>query len=229
MTHIYCVEDDASIRELIVYTLNASGFSAEGFECADAFFTALKKDVPKLVLLDLMLPDTDGMEILRMLRSNKHTNDLPVILLTAKSDRIDKIKGLDAGADDYITKPFDVLELISRIKAVLRRSQKNAFSAEKAQLFCGSITVDVSSHKVYVDENEIPLTYKEYELLSLLITNKNTVLSRNVLMNEIWGVNFEGETRTVDVHIRTLRQKLGDAGHLIETVRNVGYRVTDNV
>lgn len=228
MTRVYCVEDDASIRELIVYTLSASGFTAEGFDSADAFFAALKDEMPKLVLLDLMLPDTDGMEILQALRANARTKDLPVILLTAKSDRIDKIKGLDAGADDYITKPFDVLELISRIKAVLRRSEKSV-SVEKPQLSCGNINIDSSSHKVYVDGAETPLTYKEYELLSLLITNKNTVLSRSVLMNKIWGVDFEGETRTVDVHIRTLRQKLGDAGHLIETVRNVGYRVTDNV
>lgn len=228
MINIYCVEDDTSIRELIVYTLSASGFCIKGFDCADAFFEALKIETPNLVLLDLMLPDTDGMEILRSLRSDERTENLPVILLTAKSDRINKIKGLDSGADDYITKPFDVLELISRVKALLRRSEKS-FSAKKAQLSLGNITVDLSSHKVYVGKDEVLLTYKEYELLSLLITNKNTVLSRNVLMNKIWGTDFEGETRTVDVHIRTLRQKLGESSRLIETVRNVGYRVTDNV
>lgn len=228
MMNIFCVEDDTSIRELIVYTLSASGFLAKGFDCADSFFAALKEETPHLVLLDLMLPDTDGMEILRCLRSNEKSRDLPVILLTAKSDRIDKIKGLDAGADDYITKPFDVLELISRIKAVLRRSEKAAPS-QKAQLSCGDITINLSSHKVFAGGSEVMLTFKEYELLCLLITNKNTVLSRSVLMNKIWGIDFEGETRTVDVHIRTLRQKLGQSSRVIETVRNVGYRVTDNV
>lgn len=229
MTRIYCVEDDASIRELIIYTLNASGFSAEGFDCADAFFSRLKeRELPHLVLLDLMLPDTDGMEILKILRTNSKTRHLPVILLTAKSDRIDKIKGLDSGADDYITKPFDVLELISRIKAVLRRSE-NAVAESSSSLSCGKIVIEPSSHKVYTDGKEVILTYKEYEILSLLISNKNTVLSRNVLMNKVWGIDFEGETRTVDVHIRTLRQKLGECGQIIETVRNVGYRVTDNV
>lgn len=228
MMNIFCVEDDTSIRELIVYTLSASGFLAKGFDCADSFFAALKEETPHLVLLDLMLPDTDGMEILRCLRSDEKSRDLPVILLTAKSDRIDKIKGLDAGADDYITKPFDVLELISRIKAVLRRSEK-ADPSQKEQLSCGDITINLSSHKVFAEGSEVMLTFKEYELLCLLITNKNTVLSRSVLMNKIWGIDFEGETRTVDVHIRTLRQKLGQSSRVIETVRNVGYRVTDNV
>lgn len=227
MSRIYCVEDDTSIRELIVYTLNASGFSAEGFECADAFFAAMKKESPNLVLLDIMLPDIDGMEILRILRSSSDTAELPVIMLTAKSDRLDKIKGLDCGADDYITKPFDILELISRIKAVLRRSKENKPMDSKVCL--GNIVIDSSSHKVYVNGRETALTYKEYELLNTLILNKNTVMSRDVLLNKIWGIDFDGETRTLDVHIRTLRQKLGNEGQLIETVRNVGYRVTDNV
>ena len=229
MTHIYCVEDDASIRELIVYTLNASGFCAEGFDCADSFFEALKSEVPALVLLDIMLPDVDGMQILNTLRENGKTKDLPIIMLTAKSDRLDKIKGLDFGADDYITKPFDILELISRIRAVLRRSSNKPADNTSSLLTCGIVSVDTSSHRVYVSGNEIVLTYKEFELLSLLILNKNTVLSRNSLLNKIWGIDFDGETRTVDVHIRTLRQKLGKSGDLIETVRNVGYRVTDNV
>lgn len=228
MTTVYCVEDDSSIRELIIYTLNASGFFAKGFDCADSFFEALKECVPELVLLDIMLPDTDGMEILRILRSNDKTASIPVILLTAKSDRIDKIKGLDSGADDYITKPFDILELISRIRAVLRRSEKTS-EKSSASLSCGSISIDTVCHKIYASNKEIALTYKEYELLKYLITNKNAVITRNTLMNKVWGIDFEGETRTVDVHIRTLRQKLGEAGAIIETVRNVGYRVTDNV
>lgn len=226
MTKVFCVEDDASIRELIVYTLTASGFCAEGFDCAVSFFSALKNDTPNIVLLDIMLPDMDGMEILKKIRSDKATALLPVILLTAKSDRLDKIKGLDLGADDYITKPFDILELVSRIKAVLRRS--NLVSSSD-NLSCNEITINTSSHKVFSGGKEIILTYKEYELLKFLIENKNSVLSRSVLMNKIWGTDFEGETRTVDVHIRTLRQKLGSSGNIIETVRNVGYRVMDNV
>lgn len=227
MIQIYCVEDDASIRELLVYTLNASGFCAQGFESAHGFFQAVEKSLPQLVLLDIMLPDTDGMEILKMLRSEASTEKIPVIMLTAKSDRLDKIKGLDSGADDYITKPFDILELISRIRAILRRSDNTAADTPKLQ--CGNITINPSSHKVYVSGEEIPLTYKEYELLNILITNKGKVLNRSFLMDKVWGINFEGETRTLDVHIRSLRQKLSDSAKHIETVRNVGYRVSDNV
>lgn len=225
MNRIYCVEDDTSIRDLVVYTLNASGFSAEGFECSDAFFAAMEKEIPDLALLDIMLPGTDGMQILSSIRNNKDTSSLPVIMLTAKSDRLDKIKGLDSGADDYITKPFDILELLSRIKAVLRRSVKD----EVSSLSCKGIRLDVSSHKVFSGSAEVVLTYKEYEVLFLLLSNKNKVVTRSVLLDKVWGIDFEGETRTVDVHIRTLRQKLGENGHLIETVRNVGYRVTEDV
>ena len=228
MITIHCVEDDSSIRELIVYTLNASGFYAIGYDCADSFFSGLENSLPDLVLLDIMLPDMDGMDILRSLRESPKTESLPVILLTAKSDRIDKIKGLDSGADDYITKPFDILELISRIRAILRRSEK-IHTDKQTKLVCGILEIDTLSYKVYVNQKEVILTYKEYELLRFLISNSNAVVSRNTLMNEVWGMDFQGETRTVDVHIRTLRQKLGDAGYLIETVRNVGYRVTDNV
>ncbi len=228
MIRIYCVEDDSSIRELITYTLNASGFSAAGFEYARDFFSEIENTLPNLVLLDLMLPDMDGMEILKKLRSDSKTENLPIILLTAKNDRLDKIKGLDFGADDYITKPFDILELLSRIRAVLRRSERKEGIASSA-LSCGDITINILSHKVYISGNEIALTFKEYELLLFLIQNKNTAMSRSVLMNKIWGIDFEGETRTLDAHIRSLRQKLGKSGHLIETVRNVGYRVTDNV
>ena len=228
MIRICCVEDDASIRDLITYTLNASGFSAVGFEYAHEFFEEIGQTLPQLVLLDLILPDMDGMEILKKLRSDSKTENLPIILLTAKNDRLDKIKGLDFGADDYITKPFDILELLSRIRAVLRRSERKD-SITSPDLCCGNITINTLSHKVYIAGNEVALTFKEYELLSFLIQNKNIAMSRSVLMNKIWGMDFEGETRTVDAHIRSLRQKLGSSAQLIETVRNVGYRVTDNV
>ncbi len=227
MIQIFCVEDDASIRELLIYTLNASGFCAQGFESAHDFFEEVEKSLPQLILLDIMLPDTDGMEILKILKSKSRTAQIPVIMLTAKGDRLDKIKGLDSGADDYVTKPFDILELISRVRAVLRRSSQ--FSSQKNQLSCGKITIDTSSHKVYTDGTEVILTYKEYELLSILISNKGCVISRSLLLDKVWGIDFEGETRTLDVHIRSLRQKLGDSAKYIETVRNVGYRVSENV
>lgn len=228
MIRICCVEDDSSIRDLITYTLNASGFSAVGFEYSRDFFSEIENTLPNLVLLDLMLPDMDGMEILKKLRSDSRTENLPIILLTAKNDRLDKIKGLDFGADDYITKPFDILELLSRIRAVLRRSERKE-EITSSDLCCGDIIINTLSHKVYISGNEIALTFKEYELLLFLIQNKNIAMSRSILMNKIWGMDFEGETRTVDAHIRSLRQKLGKSGQLIETVRNVGYRVTDNV
>lgn len=228
MTHVFCVEDDNSIRELICYTLNSSGFQANGFECAGDFFDEMKNKLPDLVILDLMLPDIDGMSVLTKLRSDSKTCNIPVIILSAKSDRLDKIKGLDNGADDYITKPFDILELISRIRAVIRRSSPSQDSVIN-EISCKGISINPSSHTVFADGKEITLTYKEYELLKILVLNKNIVMTRSVLMEKVWGFDFEGETRTVDVHIRTLRQKLGDCGHLIETVRNVGYKVTDNV
>lgn len=228
MTHIFCVEDDNSIRELICYTLNSSGFQSNGFECAGDFFDELKNKLPDLVILDLMLPDIDGMSVLTKLRSDSKTCNIPVIILSAKSDRLDKIKGLDNGADDYITKPFDILELISRIRAVIRRSSHSQDSVLN-EISCKGISINPSSHTVFADGKEITLTYKEYELLKILVLNRNIVMTRSVLMEKVWGFDFEGETRTVDVHIRTLRQKLGDCGHLIETVRNVGYKVTDNV
>ena len=227
MIQIYCVEDDASIRELLVYTLNASGFCAQGFESAHDFFQAVQKSLPQLILLDIMLPDTDGMEILKSLKGSSLTSEIPVIMLTAKGDRLDKIKGLDGGADDYVTKPFDILELISRVRAVLRRSSHS--SPQTTELSCGKITINTSSHKVYTDGTEVILTYKEYELLSILIANKGCVISRSSLLDKVWGIDFEGETRTLDVHIRSLRQKLGECAKYIETVRNVGYRVSENV
>lgn len=222
MKKIFCVEDDESIRELIEYTLNSMNFECSGFCDATSFFESLNQNIPHLILLDIMLPDKDGFEILSELKDSIYYKNIPVIMLTAKTSQIDKIKGLDKGADDYITKPFDIMELISRINAVLRRTVKD----ESADLVShNEIKIHIHSRKVYSDNNEISLTYKEFEILKLLLTNKGVVLTRDRLMNEIWGTDFEGETRTVDVHIRTLRQKLGDSGKYIETVRNVGYKV----
>ena len=220
MKKIFCVEDDDNIRELIEYTLNQTGFEAKGFACAGEFFSELESDVPDLILLDIMLPDKDGIEILRELRSAEKYAKIPVIMLTAKSGRMDKIKGLDTGADDYITKPFDIMELVSRIKAVLRRYKKE--TSDKVNY--RGIELDRKCRTVTADGENINLTYKEFEVLSLLISNPGMVFTRDRLMNDVWGTDFEGETRTVDVHIRTLRQKLGKFGEYIETVRNVGYK-----
>ena len=221
MKTIYCVEDDENIRELIEYTLGSMGFEVCGFGSAAAFYDALSKKTPSLVLLDIMLPDSDGMQILSHIRATPAVKKLPVIMLTAKAGRIDKIKGLDSGADDYITKPFDVLELVSRINALLRRCEQT----DDNILTYNEITVDTARRKVTANNEEIPLTYKEFELLKQLLINNGIVLTRDRLMNDVWGTDFEGETRTVDVHIRTLRQKLGKYGDYIETVRNVGYKV----
>lgn len=223
MRKIYCVEDDSSIRELLEYTLRSSGFDVRGFENASDFMTALSGSLPSLVLLDIMLPDRDGMQVLHELRSRNETKSVPVILLTAKGGRLDKIKGLDGGADDYITKPFDVLELVSRINAVLRRTSAPDEN-KKASLHYKDVEIDTDSRTVTVAGTPVALTFKEFELLYYLVSNKGIVLSRDKLMNEVWGTDFEGETRTVDVHIRTLRQKLGSAGEYIVTVRNVGYK-----
>ena len=223
MTKVFCVEDDEGIRELLEYTLKASSFEPKGFEDASHFFEALASDIPDIVLLDIMLPDMDGMQILSELKKKPETSGIPVIMLTAKGGRLDKIKGLDGGADDYITKPFDVLELVSRINAVLRRAKPALTVANPVKY--KDVTVDAESRTVSVSGENVVLTYKEFELLHHLIANKGVVLTRERLMNEIWGTDFEGETRTVDVHIRTLRQKLGEAGDYIVTVRNVGYKV----
>ena len=223
MNSIYCVEDDSNIRELIEYTLTSTGFQVRGFEKGKDFFDELKIVKPDLVLLDIMLPDIDGMEILKSLRCSPDTKDLPVIMLTAKSGRMDKIKGLDHGADDYITKPFDVLELISRIKAVLRRS--NSIEQEASEIVYKEIHLDHKKRLVYVNDQEVALTFKEYELLHMLLAAGGNVVPREKIVQAVWGTDFEGESRTLDVHIRTLRQKLGSAGNHIETVRNVGYKV----
>lgn len=221
MKKIFCVEDDINIRELMEYTLRQTGFEVKGFECAESFFGELGSEVPSLVLLDIMLPDKDGMEILKELKQDLRFCEIPVIMLTAKSGRMDKIKGLDGGADDYITKPFDIMELISRVNAVLRRCAKEVNDS----VIYRDIEVDRKRRTVTAGGENISLTYKEFEMLALLISNPGMVFSRDKLMNEIWGTDFEGETRTVDVHIRTLRQKLGKYGEYVETVRNVGYKV----
>ncbi len=220
---IYCVEDDQSIRELIVYALESGGFLARGFENAKSFLNALENEKPELVLLDIMLPDEDGVSIVKRMKEKKTTRDIPVIMLTAKSAEYDKVVGLDAGADDYITKPFGVMELLSRIKAVLRRV---CGERGKDVLTSGFLTLDPKRHTVTVKGAPIQLTLKEFGLLHMLLENKGMVLDRETLLAKVWGYDYEGESRTVDVHVRTLRHKLGDAGALIETVRGVGYRVS---
>ena len=219
---IYCVEDDASIRELVVYTLQASGFDAQGFADGSAFAAALEQRLPELVLLDIMLPGEDGLQILKRLRSQAATAELPIIMMTAKGTEYDKVIGLDSGADDYITKPFGMMELVSRVKAILRRTQRTSASGV---LVCGSLLLDREAHKVMVAGQEIVLTHKEFELLEYLLENRNIVLTREKILNRIWGYTADIETRTLDVHIRSLRQKLGAGGECIETVRGVGYRI----
>lgn len=219
---IYCVEDDSNIRELVVYTLESTGMKARGFEDGRKFTEALAFETPELVLLDIMLPGEDGIEILKKLRNNVKTKNIPVIMVTAKGSEYDKVVGLDTGADDYITKPFGMMELVSRIKAVLRRTTREK---EETKYQIGNLVIDVEKHKVKVDGKSVTLTLKEFELLEKLMKNRHIVLTRDRLLEEIWGYDFSGETRTVDVHVRTLRQKLGDAGELIETVRGVGYRI----
>lgn len=220
MSRVYCVEDDESIRELIVYALTSSGYEAEGFESGAEFFSKVYNSIPNLILLDIMLPGEDGLEILKKLKSSPTLKDIPIIMVTAKTSEFDKVKGLDMGADDYISKPFGVMELISRVKALLRRTN---VSPASNNLSFDDISIDYEKRTVTVSEKLIKLTYKEFELLYYLLKNKDIVLRREMLMNQVWGFDFEGETRTVDVHIATLRQKLGEKGELIQTVRNVGY------
>ncbi|MCI7084591.1 response regulator transcription factor [bacterium] len=218
---IYIIEDDQDIREMETYALKNSGFEVEAFSESGSFYEACRKSLPSLVLLDIMLPGEDGLAILKKLRQGDDTKDIPVIMVTAKSTEIDKVKGLDSGADDYITKPFGVMELVSRAKALLRRCPKN--SDQKVLSFQG-IVIDDDKHTVTVDGKECKLTFKEYELLKYFLQNKGIALSRERLIEQVWGYDFEGESRTVDMHIKTLRQKLGSAGSIIKTVRNVGYK-----
>lgn len=221
---IYYAEDDKGIRDLVIYTLKNTGFDAEGFCNGKALLDATEKRAPELILLDIMMPSEDGIEILKKIRNTPSIKNVPVIMVTAKNTEYDKIIGLDYGADDYITKPFGIMEMISRIKAVLRRSSN---SSESDEYSISGISLNVKSHVVTVDSVQVLLTLKEFELLKMLMTSRGTVLTRDLILEKIWGYDFDGETRTVDVHIRTLRSKLGSAGDLIETVRGVGYRIID--
>lgn len=235
-TMIYYVEDDDNIRDLVIYTLNSTGLKAEGFSDGKAFWNAMRSDVPDLVLLDIMLPGDDGVTILRQMRSDSRYASVPVIMATARGTEYDKVRALDLGADDYVTKPYAMMELVSRVKAVLRRTERRSGSAsaeneaqrpaaKNQQLQYGPISMDLRKHLVTVNGRETELTLKEYELLKKLLLNPECVLTRDQLLEDVWGYEFDGETRTVDVHVRTLRQKLKEAGNLIETVRGVGYRI----
>ena len=219
---IYCVEDEKNIRELVAYALAASGFEVVGLEDGRQLEKQLEQQLPDLILLDIMLPGEDGLEILKKLKHHSRTKEIPVIMVTAKGSEYDKVIGLDEGADDYIAKPFGMMELVARIKAVLRRVAKHQ---DTEGIEYRDLKILTSSHQVYVNGNEISLTLKEYELLKYLLENLGTVLTRDQLLNYVWGYDFDGETRTVDVHIRTLRQKLGDSGEMIKTIRGVGYRI----
>lgn len=224
MALIYIVEDDPSIQEIEMMALKNSNYMVQSFDRAATFFEKLDSIIPDLVLLDIMLPDEDGYKIVRKIRNNPKTRRIPVIMITAKTGEMDLVKGLDDGADDYIRKPFSVMELLSRVRALLRRSQED----EPEQLVVGNIMLDHERHTVLVNGKNIILTYKEYELLRYLMTNEEVVLTRESIMLQVWGVDFEGETRTVDMHIKTLRQKLGECGKQIHTIRGVGYSISKN-
>lgn len=229
MKLIYCVEDDAGIRELITLALSTADFEVVGFEESQEFYTELKKRVPDLIILDLMLPKIDGMTILKSLKKEQGYSDIPVIILTAKSLELDKVKGLESGADDFITKPFGVLELLARVKAVLRRSVKKASDDEAIEY--NELVLDYNKRTVLCNSIQVVLTFKEFELLHYLMLNKGIVLSRDKILQEIWGYDYEGETRTVDMHIKTIRQKLDAAGcpNYIITVRSAGYKLEESV
>lgn len=223
---IYIVEDDVEVREMETYALKSGGFDVMAFECGKVMDEQVKVKVPDLFILDIMLPGEDGLNILKRLRVQENTKDIPVIMLTAKGTELDKVKGLDLGADDYIAKPFGVLEFISRVRAVLRRSERSSSeSTEALNLALGGVTLDDQRRSVTVGGIAVELTFKEYELLKLLMSRPGTVFSRQQILEKIWGVDFDMDTRTVDMHIKTLRQKLGVQGSIIQTVRNVGYKV----
>lgn len=222
---IYCVEDDAGIRDLMIYTLNVSGFNAQGFKDASELYGALKVEIPELITLDIMLPKEDGISILKKLRSDDKYKNIPIIMASAKGEEYDKVLGLDLGADDYLAKPFGMMEMVSRVKAVLRRTGK---IVDTKDIYTnGALLVDKKKHKVTVDSKEIELTAKEYDLLELLISNIGIVFNREELLSKIWGQDFVGESRTIDVHVGTLRSKLGDLGKCIKTLRGVGYKMED--
>lgn len=220
---IYLVEDDENIRELVVYTLNRSGIPAKGFARPSELYAAIGEEIPRLVILDIMLPEEDGLSVLRKLRERQETKKLPIMMLSAKASEFDKVMGLDSGADDYVTKPFGMMELVARVRVQLRRTEEQA---QRNEYVIGRLSLYPEMHRVLVDGRDVQLTKKEYDILSLLVTNGETVVTRERLLSQVWGYAFEGESRTVDVHIRTLRQKLGEAGRYIETIRGVGYRFT---
>lgn len=219
---IYFVEDDAGIRELVVYTLNNTGFAAKGFESAAGFWAAMGQQMPRMVLLDIMLPEEDGMSILKKLRASLDTKWLPVMMITAKGSEYNKVLGFETGADDYLPKPFGMMEMVARVKSLLRRAEH---SNREESYSLGAMTVDVKRHMVTVNGTEVRLTLKEFELLSVLLKNKGIALNRDQLLSAVWGYAFEGESRTLDVHIRTLRSKLGESGSCIQTVRGLGYKI----
>ncbi len=220
---IYLLEDDSNIRDFVLYALNGQNMDAVGFERPSQFWAAMSEQTPDLLLLDIMLPEEDGLEILKKLRGQAETRHLPVIMLSAKGTEFDRVLGLDGGADDYVAKPFSMLELVSRIRAVLRRSTFRTDDGSAVSI--GKLYISPKKHQVQVDGNDISLTLKEFELLRILLENRGSVLTRNQLQDAIWGYEFDGESRTIDVHVRTLRQKLGACGELIETVRGVGYKI----
>lgn len=220
---IYLLEDDAGIRKLVLYTLNNGGMTAEGFPAPSLFYAALAKEKPELVLLDIMLPEEDGLSVLAHLKASPETADIPVIILTAKSSEFDKVIGLDSGADDYMTKPFGMMELLSRVRALLRRTRPVSTAEDEFRV--GSLVVSPSHHTVEVDGAAVTLSLKEFKLLCLLLEKNGAVADRDEILTSIWGYAFDGESRTVDVHIRNLRQKLGAAGELIETVKGIGYKL----
>ena len=219
---IWCVEDDASIRDIEIYALTSTGFEAKGFEDGDSFWHALQSEKPELVVLDVMLPGKDGVTLLKMMKENEDFRDIPVIMATAKSTEYDKIQSLDLGADDYLVKPFGIMEMVSRVKAVLRRCKP---VKKSKQLKLEGLVLNPDEHTVTIDGERVILTYKEYELLHLFLSQPGIAFTREQLLASVWNTEYLGETRTVDMHIRTLRQKLGSYGHIIETVRNVGYRL----
>lgn len=224
---IYCVEDDSAIRDIEVYALRSTGFEAEGLESGEQLFEAIKKQLPELIILDVMLPGEDGLEILRRIRQSVVTRSVPVIMATARGEEYDKITGLDSGADDYLVKPFGMMEMVSRVRAVLRRAGVSDTTRERS-LSLGALTLDPSSHTVTAAGQPVTLTLKEFELLRTMMAKPGVVFTRDRLLSEVWGTDYDGETRTVDVHIRTLRQKLGECGTMIGTVRGVGYRMEAN-